>query len=151
VPPIDHLAYLVALRLQANCHRRTAGRVLELVAACPLHTDWLTWSGHCNESGIERDVVGTVMPVATGSLNVHDRNPGLIESKYPRKLLTKRKDALRMRPHKQIGIHKARDGAGRADRRMSNEGPREHRFETPWSRGTVASGNHCCGDGSMRF
>ena len=90
---------------------------------------------HCTRTGrpvsrageerrIERDVVGAVVAVAAGALDVLDDDALRRQAKHEGEVGPQIVDALAVRPDMHAAVAPLRDGAGRGDRGMGEEGPR---------------------------
>jgi hypothetical protein len=74
VAPADNLALRIEIGFDLDRHRRTERRMGHLVFARPLHADRPAAGSLRQQHGIERDVVGGVVPIAACALHVLDRD-----------------------------------------------------------------------------
>src|SRR5260221_381131 len=69
----------------------------------------------------ERHVVGAIVAVAARALGMAHDDVRLAHAQHQRELLAQVEDALRVRPHLELGALPLRDGAGGPDRSMGDE------------------------------
>ena len=140
VAPADDLAGAVEIGLDLDRHRGAEGRAGKLVGARPLHAHRPALRRAGEEHGVERDVVGAVVAVAAGALDMLDDDPLRRQRQHEREIGAQIVHALRMRPDMHLVAAPLRDGAGRRDRRMGDERPRVGAPQGP--------GGRCGGEGS---
>jgi hypothetical protein len=72
VAPRDDVPCRVEVGLEVDRHRRAERRPCHLVGPRPLHTHRTALRREREARGIERDVVGAVVAIASGALHVRD-------------------------------------------------------------------------------
>ena len=72
MPPIDDFTLRIQISLDLDRHRRPKRRIRHLALARPLHPHRPAAGGFGEQHGIERDIVGGVMPVAAGAFHMLD-------------------------------------------------------------------------------
>ncbi len=99
--PIGGARIGIEHRAQPDHHGRAHRRGRELVLACPLHPHGAVRRSHCDERGIERSVIGRVVPVAAGALPVQDRDLRGIDVQCMREPFAQLEHALGVGPDRQ--------------------------------------------------
>jgi hypothetical protein len=74
VPPVDDLAVPIQIGFDLDRHRRTERGMGHLVRARPLHAHRTAAGRLRQQHGVERDIVGAVMAVAAGALDMFDHD-----------------------------------------------------------------------------
>jgi len=123
VAPADNLALRIEIGFDLDCHRRTERRMGHFVFARPLHADRPAAGRLRQQHGIERHVVGGVVPIAAGALHMLDRD--VLEGQFEneREIGAEKIDPLAVAPDVDALSGPLRHGAGRRDRRMRNIRP----------------------------
>src|ERR1700688_896639 len=73
VLPIDDSTRRIERRGDSHDHRRAIGRPGELILACPLNKHRASTSAS-KQCGVERDIIGAIVPVATCTILVDHLN-----------------------------------------------------------------------------
>ena len=116
VPPVDDAASGVERSAHLYHHARSERLPREFVVAHPLHAYRRTVHGAREDDGIERGIVGAVVPIATGTVCVPHHDVARRDLQYLRELVAQRINGLAMRPHFEPAALPARDRARGADR-----------------------------------
>jgi hypothetical protein len=98
VTPADDLALGVEIGLDLDRHRRAERRVRHLIGARPLHAHRPALDGSRQQDRVERDIVGAIMPIAAGALDVLHGDVLDRHSQYQRKVGAQEIDALTVGP-----------------------------------------------------
>ena len=94
--PVHGFSRIVQRGAQRDVHRRTEWFEPELLLAAPLHADAFFRTLHRDHSGIHRDIVGAVVPVAPGAMRMTHGDRVGCDAQHIRQRGTQRIDALRM-------------------------------------------------------
>ena len=121
--PVDDPAAVVECRLHAERHRRAVGFPGEFVLAHPLQLDRAAAGGARDQGGVERDIVGAVVPVAARTLAMADRDAGFRHPQRLGQVATQREHALGVAPDLQLAVFPVRHRARRADRAVRLKWP----------------------------
>src|SRR3954468_1580965 len=122
VAPLDNLASLVEIGLDLDRHSCAEWGMRHLVLTRPLHADRPAARRLGQQNRIQRDVVGTVVAVATRAFHVLDRD---ILDRYlqdEREVSPEKVDALAVGQHVNLLARPLGDGARGCDRGMGEIG-----------------------------
>ena len=121
----------------------------ELLLAPPLQADALAGQAPRDQRRVERRIVGAVMAVAAGAVQVPRGDGFGGQAEHRRQVLAQRMHALAMRPHREMAVAELGQRAGRRHRGMRDVGPRDGDLHQPpmgrRSGGASAAPRRCAG------
>ena len=127
--PVRDLAVLVERGLQLRHHGRAVRLPGMFLLARPLHAHGHAGHRVRDQRRIRRGIVGAVMAIATGALDMDQVDTRRRHLQHLRNALTVRIDALRVGPNRHCAVRELRDRAGRPDRPMRLIRPRVAGFD----------------------
>ena len=98
VTPRDNVVLSIKIGLDLDRHCRAERRMRHFICARPLNANWPAARRARQQNGIERNIIGCVMAVATGAFHVLDRNILDRQSQHQREISAQEIDALTVRP-----------------------------------------------------
>ena len=113
----------IEIGLDLDRHRRSERRMRHLVFARPLHPDRPAAGRLRQQHGVERDVVGGIVPIAAGAFHMLDRDVLDRQFQNQREIGAEKIDPLAVGPDVDAVLRgPLRHGAGRRDRGMRDIG-----------------------------
>ena len=111
--------------MQGHQHGRPDRLEAELLLAAPLQADALAGQAPGDQRRVERGIVGAVVAVAAGAVQM-PRGDGLDwQAEHRRQVLAQRMHALAVRPHREMAVAELGQRAGRRHRGVRDVGPRD--------------------------
>ena len=111
--------------MQGHQHGRAHRLEAELLLAPPLQADPAARDVACHQGCIERGIVGTVVAVAAGTLQVLTGYGLEGQAEHGREVLAQRMHALAVRAHREMAVAELGQRTGRRHRGMGDVGPRD--------------------------
>ena len=115
MPPVDDFTSRIQVSLDLDRHCGAERGIRHLALARPLYAHRPAAGFLGEQHGIERDIVGGVVPVAAGALHMLDRDVLDRQFENQRQIGAQKIDALAVGPDMDAVAVPPRHGAGRRD------------------------------------